>query len=62
MNQSPAAQSVTRVDRWRYRSAVHAARVLNSMGRTDEVHATVDDERPTQQQARRVEIPRPRGS
>ena len=31
MSQSQAAQSVTLVDRWRYRSAVHAARVLNSL-------------------------------
>ncbi|WP_457207226.1 hypothetical protein [Nocardioides sp. P5_C9_2] len=30
---SHAAPSVTRVDRWRYRSAVHAARVLNSLAR-----------------------------
>ncbi|WP_107766892.1 hypothetical protein [Nocardioides terrigena] len=37
MKQRPIAPSVTRVDRWRYRSAVHAARVLNSMGRPDAV-------------------------
>lgn len=33
---SQAAQTVTRVDRWRYRSAVHAAQVLNSMARREE--------------------------
>ncbi|KRE99085.1 hypothetical protein ASG88_15230 [Nocardioides sp. Soil777] len=37
MKQRPTAPSVTRVDRWRYRSAVHAARVLNSVGRHDAV-------------------------
>ena len=62
MEQSQAAPSVNRVDRWRYRSAVHAARVLNSMGRHDTVNVTLDDRRATDRQPRRIEIPRPRSS
>ena len=39
MEKSQAAPPVTRTDRWRYRSAVHAARVLNSIGRVDTIPA-----------------------
>ena len=32
-----AAPNVNRTDRWRYRSALHAARVLNSLGGSSSV-------------------------
>lgn len=62
MEQSRAVQSVSRVDRWRYRSAVHAAQVLSSMGRSDAVRVPVGDRRPAERRAGRAEIPRPRAS
>jgi hypothetical protein len=37
LEQSRTLPPVNRPARWRYRSAVHAARVLNSIGRTDAV-------------------------
>ena len=63
LEQSQVAPSVNRVDRWRYRSAVHAARVLNSMGRHDEVSAAVVETRPAPRLPRqRVEGGLPRSS
>jgi hypothetical protein len=56
------SQSVNLVDRWRYRSAVRAARVLNTWGGHGEAHATVDDSRRRAEPRSHVEIPRPRSS
>jgi hypothetical protein len=58
LEQQQAALSVTRADRWRYRSAVHAARVLNSIGRQDAVQVPVAAPRPR----RSVENASPRTS
>jgi hypothetical protein len=63
LEQTRAAQSVNRVDRWRYRSAVHAAKVLNSMGGSQPAGGvSVDARRPGERQLRGVEVPRPRSS
>jgi hypothetical protein len=51
---------VTRTDRWRYRSAVHAARVLNSLGSASTVPAprrSIENQR-----TRRVDEARPASS
>ena len=39
MQHRQAAPNVNRTDRWRYRSALHAARVLNSLGGSSVVPA-----------------------
>lgn len=57
-----AAPTVNRTDRWRYRSALHAARVLNSLGGSSVVPAPRRSIENQDRPARRTDEVRPASS